>query len=193
VAAVLAVAAVIPAISTTKSRSEATAMCLACGDATAFAGQHGISLTERPAHRLCGVTWDGTHAEAEAGAIRDLIAQVKEWSDRRTALWKSPIVGISWNDRPDGFRTFVGIAPDPGETVPDGFSVLEFPEMRFAGSWHGQGDGDVVAHYGRMIEWLGAQGHVRDTSLLHHREEYPNDIDLSKPPSLRLLMPLAGR
>ena len=165
-------------------------MCLACGEATASFGGHAVSLTERPAHRLCGIVWEGSHAEAEAGAVHATIDRVKAWSDSRRALWKSPIVALSWNDRPAGLRTFVGIACEPGETSPEGFGTVEMPAMRFAGSWHGAGDGDVVSHYGRILSWLRDRGIAWDRERLHQREEYPVDVDLSKPPALRLLLPV---
>lgn len=165
-------------------------MCLACGDGTAAGRLHAIALTERPAHALSGITWEGTYVEAAAGATVAIVERVKAWSAARTALWKSPIVGISWSNRPDGFCYFAGLAPEPDEAVPDGFSRLDLPEMRFASSWHGEGDGDVPSHYGRVVEWIGEQGFAWDKSRFHLREEYPNDVDLMRAPSLRLLVPL---
>jgi predicted transcriptional regulator YdeE len=163
-------------------------MCDRCG----FPGGHAIALTERPAHRLAGRIWEGTHVQAAAGAIHPLIEEMKQASARRPGLWKSPIVGISWNDRPDGFRYFVGIAIDDDEPPGEGLDALDLPEMTFASSWHGATDGEVAAHYGRMIEWIGDEGMKWDTTRLHHREEYPLDYDVSGPPMLRLLMPVAG-
>lgn len=164
-------------------------MCLACGDGTA-SGLHAVGLTERPAHRLCGVYWEGTYDDAAAGATRSVIERVSRWSAARTVLWRSPIVGISWNDRPDGFRYFAGIAPELGEAVPDEYAMLDLPEMRFASSWHGEGDGGVAEHYGRVLDWVRAQGLVWDKSLLHLREEYPDNVDLARAPALRLLVPV---
>ena len=163
-------------------------MCLLCGDASV--GKHGIAVTERPAHSLAGLFWEGSHREAADGAVHGVIERVKALSDRRASLWKSPIVGLSWNDRPDGFRTFVGIAIDADEVLPDGFKRLDLPEMRLASSWHGPEDGEVVAHYGRMIQWVRDEGLAWDVSRFHHREEYPADVDLSRLPALRLLIPI---
>ncbi len=162
-------------------------MCQLCGDIA-----HDVALTERPAHTLAGRMWEGTFAEAAEGAIHALIAEVKAFSDARTTLWKSPIVGISWNDRPDGFRYLVGVAPDPGETLPGNFSTVELPEMRLASAWHGPEDGEVPGHYSRMLEWLQAAGLSWDRAHFHHREEYPPEVDLAAPPALRLLLPVAG-
>lgn len=161
-------------------------MCDRCG----LPGSHGIGLSERPAHRLAGRFWEGGHAEAADGAIRPLIEEMKSVSAGRSGLWRSPIVGLTWNDRPDGFRYFVGIAVDDGEESPPGFDVLQLPEMTFASSWHGPEDGGVVQHYLGMIEWIADMGMKRNATQFHQREEYPPDVDLAGPPALRLMIPV---
>jgi hypothetical protein len=115
---------------------------------------------------------------------------MKQVSARRSALWRSPIVGLTWLDRPGGFRYFVGIAIEDGEAAGPGLQTLDLPEMSFASSWHGADDGNVVEHYLRMIEWIADEGRRRDVSIFHQREEYPPDVDLAGPPVLRLLMPV---
>jgi hypothetical protein len=159
-------------------------MCDRCGFGT---GSHAITLSERPAHRLVGWFWEGSHAEARDGALRPLILKAKTFSEASSGLWRSPIVGLTWNSRPDGFRYFVGIA---GEDAPDGGESLDLPEMTFASSWHGPEDGSVVEHYMMMIEWIGSEGHSRDNEHFAQREEYPNDYDPDAPPALRLLLPV---
>ena len=161
-------------------------MCDRCG----VFGSHDIALSERPAHRLAGRFWEGSHAEAAAGAIHPLIEEMKQASAVRPGPWKSPIVGISWNDRPDGFRYFVGIAIEDDEAPQAGLEMLDLPEMTFASSWHGAEDGGVAGHYGRMFEWIADEGLKWDVSRFHHREEYPSDYDVSGPPVLRLLVPV---
>lgn len=164
-------------------------MCDRCG----VIGSHGIALSERPPHRLAGRYWEGSHTEAAAGAIRPMLAEMKANSARAPGFWSSPVVGITWNDRPGGFRYFVGIAIDEDETPGDGLDTLDLPEMTFASSWHGAEDGNVVEHYLRMIEWISDMGLQRDSSRFHQREEYPPDVDLDGLPVLRLMMPLKPR
>ena len=165
-------------------------MCLLCGDASGRA--HSVSLTERPEHSLGGLAWHGSHADAQAGAIRALIRMVKTFADDRKALWRSPIVGLSSDHRDDRFRYFVGVAVEPDETLPDGFERRHLVAGTYAGSWHGPGDGAVPEHYGRMIEWLVGSGWRWDRSVTQHREEYPPDHDPdATAPSLRLLLPVA--
>lgn len=164
-------------------------MCLLCAE-PGF-GAQGVSITFRPPHRLIGLDWDGSHAEAAAGATHDVIREVQTFSNGRESLWKGPLVGISRNHRPDGFSYFVGISAEEGEDAPAGFRALELPGMRFAVAWHGASDGEVVDHYLGMIEWIRQNGERWDKSHLHHREEYPAEIDLTQPPTLRLMLPVA--
>ncbi|MEO3999251.1 hypothetical protein [Mesorhizobium sp. CAU 1732] len=147
-------------------------------------------MTERPAHRLAGLWWEGTHAQAAGGATRAALAAVKDVSDSRDALWKSPIVGLSWSQGADGLRYFCGIAIEAEEAVPDVFSIVDLPSMEFAGSWHGPDDGDVVSHLGRILEWLRLQGLAWDGTHCQQREEYAPDVDLDAPPALRLMLPV---
>ncbi len=167
-------------------------MCDRCG---LGAGAHLVALSERPAHRLVGWAWEGTHEEARGGAIRPLLLRARDLSERTQGLWRSPIVGLTWNGRPGndgpgGFRYFAGIAGDA--PPPDGVA-LDLPEMTFASSWHGPEDGSVVEHYMRMIEWIGDEGLSRDGARFDQREEYPNDHDPDGPLSLRLLLPVKAR
>jgi hypothetical protein len=161
-------------------------MCLMCGDATL---DHAFALAERPQHWLTGRFWSGTFEEAAAGALHPLIAEMKALSQRSTDLWKSPIVGLTWNDRPDGFRYFVGIETEDASAA-EGFDSLDVPEMCCASLWHSPEAGTVVESYGRLMRGLREAGIERDTGFCDQREEYPPDFDLAKPPALRLLLPV---
>lgn len=163
-------------------------MCACCGEP----GRHRFAIAERPAQRLRGVAWEGSYAEAAAGAIHPLIEQMKAVVAGGKDPWFDAIVGISWNDRPDGFRYFVGIQEEKDQVRIAQHGPLSLPPMRYASVWHSPDDGDVISHYGRMIEWIETEGECRDISVLHHREEYPADIDVTAAPVLRLMLPLAS-
>ncbi|BCH25137.1 hypothetical protein MesoLjLc_48240 [Mesorhizobium sp. L-8-10] len=161
-------------------------MCARCGEF----GSHRFAIAERAPQRLRGLVWEGTYAEAAAGAIHPLIEEMKIAAAAEDDPWSRMIIGISWNDRPDGFRYFVGIEAAEYMAPAAGHRLLSLPAMRFACVWHGPDDGDVVKHYGRMIDWIETEGQERDVSILHHREEYPADFDLAGPPVLRVMLPL---
>ncbi|WP_187971913.1 GyrI-like domain-containing protein [Aquibium microcysteis] len=148
-----------------------------------------FAVIERPAETLVGLDWEGRYGEAAAGAVRATLRSLQTRVGKGD-LWSGPLVGLSFNDRPDGFRYFVGAAAgEVGDA--EGLVRIDLPARRHVASWHGEADGDVVAHYGRMIGWLASQGLKRAETGPHHREEYPRDGDFDGPPILRLMLPLA--
>jgi len=166
-------------------------MCALCDEAGALGD--GVGLTDRPPHRLAGFLWEGTHAEAANGALHPLFARVRAFSDGRgSGLWRSPIVGLSLDERADGFRYLVAVAVEPDAAVPAGMAVMDMPETTFASIWHLPQDGDVAAHYARMAGLVREAGLAWDRSRLHRREEYAPDFDpAAQPLSLRLMLPVA--
>ncbi len=66
-------------------------MCACCGEP----GRHRFAIAERPAQRLRGVAWEGSYAEAAAGAIHPLIEQMKAVVAGGKDPWFDAIVGIS--------------------------------------------------------------------------------------------------
>ncbi|HTV72072.1 MAG TPA: GyrI-like domain-containing protein [Rhizobiaceae bacterium] len=165
-------------------------MCEWCGAPAGLLD--GFSVVERPAQTLVGRVWEGTYSQAAGGALHPVLAKVQaqgtgEGKQAGAALWAGPIVGISWNDRPDGFRYFVGIESDAVDAEK---SPLKVPAMRFATAWHDASDGDVTEHYQLMLQWMEREGLSWDKSRMHHREEYPLHADFSAPPMLRLMVPV---
>lgn len=160
-------------------------MCQWCGAPAGLL--EGFSVIERPAQHLAGRVWEGKYSEAAAGAIHGLLDETKALAAGQANLWAGPIVGISWNDRPDGFRYFVGLEADVADR---GQSPLALPKMQFATAWHDAGDGEVLDHYQLMLDWIEREGMRWDKSLMHHREEYPLHADFSAPPVLRLMVPV---
>lgn len=161
-------------------------MCDRCGEPGLT--RHGFSITERPAHRLIGVNWEGTYEDAARGALHPLLARMQALSAERGGLWRSPIVGLSWNGEDGRLRYFAGIAED-GEAK-DGLETLDIPDMELASAWHGPEDGDVIGHYVGMVGWMRETGLTRDHAVFDQREEYPPDADLSGPPVLRIMLAL---
>jgi phosphonate metabolism protein (transferase hexapeptide repeat family) len=100
-------------------------MCMMCGSP----GAHGIMLSQRPAHRLFGKLWEGHHEAAAAYANHELIERVRVIARRNQGMWRSPIVSLGWNDRPETWRQFVGFAAEPGQSLPPECSEIELPEM----------------------------------------------------------------
>ena len=161
-------------------------MCQWCAPPLLAADEFG--LTERPAQRLAGLSWEGTHAQAREGATRKLLTAVQDFALSLGDAWIGPIIALSWNDRPEGGRFFAGV-----ETTNRAGSMMHIDcaAMRFVTGWHDGQHGEVPDHYERMLWWMSANGHRWDKQQLHHREEYPLHADLSGEPVLRLMLPVA--
>ncbi|MDP3896801.1 MAG: GyrI-like domain-containing protein [Mesorhizobium sp.] len=162
-------------------------MCQWCGDGEARTA--AFEIVDRPPQSLVGIVWDGSFADAAAGGVRAALEAMQARLADLPGLFKGPLVGVSWNERPDGFRYFVGYEPEPGAPAAGDLERLDLPAMRYVVAWHAEGDGAVVEHYRGMLHWMQMQGVPRDVTRLHHREEYPLDADFAGPPVLRLMMP----
>lgn len=151
----------------------------------------GVELTDRSAQRLWGLVWEGTYVQAAAKGVHDVVRAMA------VARWTLPVdphadlIGIAWNDRPDGFRYLVAVAVDE-IAVPAPVDLVEvrLPAMQLAGLWHEAGD--VHQAYLGMFEWIASNRLRRDVSVFHHREEYPVDFDLGVCVPLRLMTPVKG-
>jgi hypothetical protein len=163
-------------------------MCRMCEEIGS--GRDGFAIVDRPSERLAGLFWEGTLAEAAAGAARDLLKEVRSHAGPGE-LWSSPIVCLSWSDADDRLRHFAGVTASEAPVSAPGWPSIDLPAGRWVADWHGPADGDVLGHYGRMIMWLSTTGHRRAADGPLHREDYPRDADLDGPPVLRLMLPLA--
>lgn len=160
-------------------------MCQWCG-APGFASDDA-SVTDRPAETLVGFTWEGSYSDAMAGATLDVLKRAQSLAGQAGGLWLGPLVALSSIDGPERFRFFAGT---DGLAEGKGATLRECTAGRYATTWHG--DGDVLDRYERLLDWMRAAGHRWNKSAMHHREEYPLHADLSAPPSMRLMLPIAG-
>lgn len=151
----------------------------------------GIELVDRPAQRLWGLMWEGTYAQAAAKGVHDVIRAMKAARQTLPVDPHADLIGISWNDRPDGFRYLVAVAVDGiAAPVPADLVELWLPAMRLASLWHDAGDAHQA--YLDMFEWIASHGQRREASVCHHREEYPVDFDLGAGAPLRLMTPVSS-
>lgn len=155
-----------------------------------------FEVVARAAQSLFGKVWEGSFEAAAAGHVKTVVAEMERLRSRLAGEHggvAGGLVGVSWNDRPGGFRYLVALPPElSGPAEAEGLSGFSFPETSFATAWHDVADGDVFAHYARMFAWIEEKGLRRVTDVLHHREEYPAGLDLDAPPRLRIMTPVAS-
>ncbi|MDK1490020.1 GyrI-like domain-containing protein [Sinorhizobium sp. 7-81] len=148
-----------------------------------------FEIVQRPAQRITGHLWEGTFVEAADGAVRRLIAETQEHRRRAYPHDHSALIGLSWNDRSDGFRYLVGYVGEDDRTFTQPQHV-DLPAMRLATTIHRPESSDVFVDYRKMLDWIAAEGHVVDTTHLHYREEYEAGFVSPSTSSLRLMVPI---
>ncbi|MGE0499742.1 MAG: GyrI-like domain-containing protein [Rhizobiaceae bacterium] len=160
-------------------------MCQWCGPQGAALD---VTMVERPAERLVGFVWEGPYSDAVSGATLEVLRRAQRLAAKASELWLGPLVALSSIDGPDRFRFFAGL---DGLADKQDAEVRDSAPARYATVWHDEGD--VLDRYERLLDWTRAAGQRWDKSAIHHREEYPLHVDLSAPPVMRLMLPLASR
>lgn len=86
---------------------------------------------------IIGLPWAGTYEEAANGAIKALMREVR---DCLGLPEDAPTFGVSWTDRPDGFRHFCGVELIAEQELPAGLARLELEALTCLVGVQEQGD-----------------------------------------------------
>ncbi len=139
-----------------------------------------ISRETLPALTLVGRHWQGSYAEAAQGAVRRLIESLR--SDYPEAA-DVPLYGLSWTDRPEGFRHFCGWPESALNRTLEPDERLTLGPLPCLTS--SQPTGDATDAYARLMAHRGALG--------LSTPEGPTMIDEHRPDgTLRLWLPAAA-
>jgi predicted transcriptional regulator YdeE len=146
-------------------------------------------FTARDAFTAVGFIWDGTYEQADKGEIRELLSLLQQrLPEIADIIEPNHIIGISWNERSDGFRYFVGLRVASGSGTPGGMTKIQMPASEYAA--HEHAEGNVFETYRQLFRWLAEHGRAQDKTSLDLMEEYPIDMDPFGPPRLRLMVPV---
>lgn len=166
-------------------------MCRLCEDAEFGPGK--ITIVSRPAHQLAGVRWNGQRQGADQGAIASALDRVRDFSNRRADVWKSPIVGLANNLNADKYSCFVGVFADDDEQIPREFELVRVEEMDFAALSLGHQGCDIGEQYSRLRAWVDdGEYDIADVGYVL-REEYAHEVDFQDTQPLRLMLPVVLR
>jgi predicted transcriptional regulator YdeE len=86
---------------------------------------------------IIGLPWTGSYGEAADGAIKALMGEVRACLGLPQ---DAPMFGVSWNDRPDGFRHFCGVELSAEQELPAGLARLELESLTCLLGVQEQGD-----------------------------------------------------
>lgn len=163
-------------------------MCRWCDGGAASLDGFGVEL--RPAARLGGSTWSGSHADAVAGGLADALARLRGRVVEDAAFAPGPVVVVTLEGQGDRVTCFVGARLADVAPAPAGLEELAVPAADYAVVNHHRSDGEAIDRYAAMLDWIRAEGLVRDRSAWQHREEYPLHANFARPESVRLMVPV---
>ncbi len=170
-------------------------MCVWCEGAAT--GLDGFAIEARKEARLAGQHWEGTHADAVAGGMRDVLVALRERILEDPAFAAGPVVVMTLADpgsgQGDNVRCFAGARLEGGASLPHGLEEFLAPAFDYASALHRATEGEVIDRYAAMLDWMRAERLARDRSQIQHREEYPLHADFARPEALRLMVPIAHK
>lgn len=137
-------------------------------------------IVSLPEMTLYGRVWEGAYSELPEGGLQALIASVK-------AMTSAPLIGVSWNDRPDGFRYLIGAASD--EFGADSIRWTAPAHQLLQVSYQGDPAG-VTDTYAKMMDAISAANMRMATEICHHREGYGTHDPFANPLHVKLGIPI---
>ncbi|SMH47835.1 GyrI-like domain-containing protein [Mesorhizobium australicum] len=166
-------------------------MCVWCEGAAT--GLDGFAIETRGQARLAGRWWQGTHADAVAGGLREVLAALRERILEEPAFAPGPVVVVTLAGQGDDVRCFAGARLEDGASLPDGLEEFLVPACDYASALHRATEGEVIDRYAAMLDWMRAERLSRDCSQIQHREEYPLHADFARPEAVRLMVPIVHK
>ncbi|MBD2846933.1 GyrI-like domain-containing protein [Paenibacillus sp. IB182496] len=150
-------------------------------------------LVQWPPIIAVGLKWEGTFAEAAAGGIHVVQAELRRrlGTVERTSR-PDRLLGLSYHAAPgaERFIHFAAVEVSAAEVVPEGMGVIEVPAFAYAQCRHLRGQ-QIDATYRNLYAWIAERGLRPHEGGLTHLELYPAEQDPFAPdPEFTILIPL---
>lgn len=124
-----------------------------------------------------GLPWEGTFAEADAGAIRGVLKELHQRVEEiGYKLSSEEVIGLSYRVRTDSekFRHYSLIEVEKVTHIPNGMVAVQVPAMSLVKATHKKGN-EVASSYQELYQWMEQQGHTAADEEYTHMEIYPLD------------------
>src|SRR6185437_8153907 len=98
-----------------------------------------VFVTTKEAFQAVGLKWEGTFAEAGAGQIRLVHADMqKRLGEIPYVLNKETLLGLSYHATPngDGFTHYAVVEVEKTASIPSGMMNIEIPTLTYATTQH---------------------------------------------------------
>ncbi|HZG16157.1 MAG TPA: GyrI-like domain-containing protein [Candidatus Bathyarchaeia archaeon] len=131
-----------------------------------------ISLVTKDAFHVVGIPWKGTYAQAGAGDIRHVLAEVKRrYSEIPHNAEPRHILGVSYEHHADGFSYLLGARVQDVTELPAGMVSRFIPSQTYATAHVTKGS-NIQKAYQAMYAWMEENGHKEKQDTLGHLEIY---------------------
>ncbi|WP_134685199.1 GyrI-like domain-containing protein [Brevibacillus migulae] len=147
-----------------------------------------FSLVTQDAFHVVGIPWTGTYAQAGAGEIRHVLAEVKRrYREIPHNAEPQHILGLSHEHHADGFSYLLGARVHDVTEVPAGMVSRLIPRQTYATAHVAKGS-NIQEAYRAMFAWMEENGYKEKHDVVTHLEVYAADGDAYDPePELTIM------
>ncbi|WP_341538285.1 GyrI-like domain-containing protein [Paenibacillus pinisoli] len=148
-------------------------------------------LVTKESFRAIGLKWSGTFAEAGAGGIRLVQAEMKSrMNEIKQVVNPHILLGLSYHVTEDGFTHYSAVEVEQMEDIPDGMASITPPTLTYAKCEHRRGQ-NIEASYNNIYAWIQDRGYSLYKGDITHYEEYPMNQDpQSEDPEFVIMIPI---
>ncbi|MFD0715694.1 GyrI-like domain-containing protein [Paenibacillus sp. GCM10027626] len=148
-------------------------------------------LVTKEAFKAVGFKWAGTFAEAGAGGIRAVQANMQNrLKEIKHVLHPETLLGLSNHNIEDGFTHYAVVEVSNIEDIPDGMTTISLPTLTYAKCDHQKGQ-NIETSYHNISAWIEEQGYKLHKGDVTHFEEYPMHQDpYSNDPEFVIMIPI---
>ncbi|TDF94473.1 GyrI-like domain-containing protein [Paenibacillus piri] len=149
------------------------------------------TLVTKRSFQAVGIRWEGTFAEAAAGDIQAVHAEVK---NRLHEIKHVPdpelLLGLSHHLAEGRFTHDAVLEVSRVEEVPEGMIAVTIPELTYAMYEHKRGQ-NIDASYKNIYAWIKEQGLELHKGPVTHFEQYPMSNTLyMEEPAFTIMIPV---
>jgi predicted transcriptional regulator YdeE len=150
-------------------------------------------IVTKEAFQAIGLKWEGTFAEAGAGAIKEIIHQVHgRLKEIDKQVNPDILLGLSNHADPksDRFTHYSVVEVEAGTKVPEGLIQFSLPTLKYVKTYHPKGE-SVQDSYTKIYNWIKENGYTLAQADITHFEEYPMKQDaFESDPEFGIMIPI---
>lgn len=148
-------------------------------------------LVTKESFQAVGLKWSGTFAEAGAGGIRLVQAEMKRRiNEIKHVVNPHILLGLSCHMTKDAFTHYSAVEVEHMEDIPDGMISISPPTLTYAKCEHRRGQ-SIEASYNNIYAWIEDKGYRLYKGDITHYEEYSIDRDPhAEDPEFVIMIPI---